>query len=82
MRAEALDQASVDTNLSSEVRQWKWPLSCHLETDKTQLEASPLKRRDPGGQGRSVVTALLLDLKRKEKQKPYPEALPESCWLI
>ena len=54
-------------HLFSEAGQWKWPLSCHLGTDKTQLEASPSRKRGPGSQGRSVVTASLLGLERREK---------------
>lgn len=83
LRAEPLDQAGVDTNLSSEVHQWKWPPSCHLETDRTQLEVSPLRRRGLGGQGRSVVTALLPDLKRKKNLilKLFPSWCPPPSRL-
>lgn len=57
----AWTRLGVDRHLFSEVYQWKWPPSCHLETDKTQLEASQLRKRGPGGQGRSMIMALQPD---------------------
>lgn len=59
--------AGGNGHLFSGAGQWKQPLSCHLGTDRIQLEASQSGKRDPGSQGKSVVMAFLSDLERGGK---------------
>lgn len=69
-------------HLFSEAGQWKWPLSCHLGTDKTQLEASQSRKRGLGSQGRSVVMASLLDLQRRKKSISSNSPSKSCIWVL